>query len=82
MLRAFVSGKEVRTARGIGRSMVADAYGKYLAHLIDKNNYDREPDVIFPYSRAVREGAGDQKLFEYLHAVMTPEAFKRDMLCE
>jgi len=41
ILKAFCEGKEVRTARGIGRSYVADALGKYVASLYDKNDFSK-----------------------------------------
>lgn len=50
LLKCIFENKEVRTARGCGRKMVADAYGKYIGHLHAKNDYSVEPNVIIPSS--------------------------------
>lgn len=48
ILKYILENKEVRTGRGCGRKMIADAYGKYMAHLHSENDYSVEPDAVFP----------------------------------
>lgn len=48
ILKCIFENKEVRTGRGCGRKMIADALGKYVSHLYGENDYSVEPDVIFP----------------------------------
>ena len=43
MLKAFCEGKEIRTSRGIGKTFVAVCFGKYIAYLYDKNDYNKDP---------------------------------------
>lgn len=35
---------------------MADAFGKYIASNVGKNNYDKEPDVVFPDTCAIGSG--------------------------
>lgn len=74
-------GLEIRTARAIGRSFVADAFGKYVASIVGKNNYDKVPDVTFPYTCALRDGALDEGQVELMRKECSPEVFEQEMLC-
>ena len=81
MLRAMCEGLEIRTARAIGRSFVADAFGKYVASIVGKNNYDKVPDVTFPYTCALRDGVLDEGQVELMRKECSPEVFEQEMLC-
>lgn len=81
MLKAMCEGMEIRTARGIGRSFVADAFGKYVASLVGKNNYNREPDVVFPYTCALGSGVLIEEQIALMGKECTPEIFEQEMLC-
>lgn len=83
MLKAFCEGQTVRTARGIGRSFVADAFGKYVASLVAENDYAKEPDVVFPYTCSLKDGVWDRG---QIALIMTDkdfnkEWFEKEMLC-
>ena len=80
MLRAFCDGLEVRTARGIGRSFVADAFGKYVASTVARNDYDKDPDVVLPYFCAVKDGVTSEYDILQLRKVMEPDCFQKEML--
>ena len=82
MLRAFCEGKEVRSSRCVGRSYVAQAFGQYVASLYDKNDYSKQPDVIFPYHYAVEHGFITQKMIDHERRKLSPEMFNREYLCE
>ena len=78
IIKCFCEGKEVRTPRGIGRTICAEAYGKYISHMLDKNNYEAEPDVIIPYHVLIRNGMLDEHHIEAYRKILSPEAFERD----
>lgn len=81
MLKAMCEGQEIRTARAIGRTFVADAFGKYVASTVDKNNYDKTPDVAFPYTCALRDGVWDAGQVELMKKECSEDVFAREMLC-
>lgn len=82
MLKAMCDGLEIRSARGIGRSFVAEAFGKYVASIVGKNNYDRTPDVIFPYTCAVESGIISEEQIDMMKRKYNPEVFEREMMCK
>lgn len=81
MLKAMCEGLEIRTARGIGRSFVADALGKYVASVASKNHYDKVPDMTFPYTCAIRDGVLDEGQIELMRKECSQEVFEQEMLC-
>lgn len=82
MLKAFCEGQTVRTARGIGRSFVADAFGKYVANLVAENDYDKSPDIVFPYTCALKDGVWDEGQIELLKRDSDASWFEKEMLCK
>ena len=78
IIKCFCEGKEVRTARCAGRTMCADAFGKYIAYLYDRNDYSVEPDVVIPYQRLIRNGLLDESHIERNRMILSSEAFERD----
>ena len=56
MLKAFCDGLSVSSGRGVGRSLVADAFGQYIAYLHGKNVLPDEADVVIPVLAAVHSG--------------------------
>ena len=78
IIKCFCEGKEVRTCRCAGRTFCADAFGKYIAHLYDRNDYTVEPDVVIPYQRLVRNGLLDESHVERNRMLLSLEAFERD----
>lgn len=81
MLRCFCEGKEVRVCRGGGRSFCADIFGKYVAHLYDKNDYETIPDVKIPYQELVRESMLNRELAEDIIRETPVEMFEREYKC-
>lgn len=81
MLRAMCDGLEIRSARGIGRSFVANAFGKYVASVAGMNNYDKKPDIVFPYTCAIGSGVLTEEEIALMEKECTPEVFEREMLC-
>lgn len=81
MLKAMCEGQEIRCARGIGRSFVANAFGKYIASTVDRNNYDKTPDVVFPYTCAIKDGVLNEVLVEIFRHEWNKDDFAREMLC-
>ncbi len=82
MLKAFCEGKEVRSARCVGRAFVANAIGQYVAHALNENNYTAEPDVSFPYHCAVNHNLMTKGMVEHIRSCCDSDTFKREMLCE
>ena len=78
IIKCFCEGKEIRTARGVGRTVCADAYGKYVSHLLDRNDYEAEPEVTIPYHVLIRNGMLDEHRVEAYRKVLSSEAFERD----
>lgn len=78
IIKCFCEGKEVRTSRRAGRTMCAEAYGKYISHMLDRNNYEVEPDVIIPYHVLIRNGVLDEHRVEECRKILSPEAFERE----
>ncbi len=56
ILKAFCNGLRVRTGRGVDRTFVADAFGKYIAYLYGQNDLPGEVDLIIPTAAAVHVG--------------------------
>ena len=81
MLKAMCEGLEIRSARCIGRSFVADAFGKYVASVAGKNNYDKDPDVVFPYTCALESGLLTKEQVALMIQECRPEVFQQEMLC-
>lgn len=53
ILKAFCDGLHVCTGRGVGRTFVADAFGKYIAYLYGQNESPGEADLVIPVAAAV-----------------------------
>lgn len=81
MLKAMCDGLEIRSARCIGRSFVADAFGKYVASIAGANNYEKKPDVVFPYTCAIESGIITEERVAHIKQEFKPEVFEREMLC-
>lgn len=81
MLKAFCEGKRVRCSRCVGRTYVAQAFGKYVASLYDKNNYNETPDVVFLYECAVDAGLIDKSLIDRERENLSAEVFRREYEC-
>ena len=81
MLKAFCEGKEIRTSRGIGRTFVAVCFGKYIAYLYDKNDYSKEPNMIFPCMVAMPHDIYYSELVTREKSRMTEADFNREYLC-
>lgn len=56
ILKAFCDGLRVRTGRGVGRTFVANAFGKYIAYLYGQNELPGEVDLVVPTAAAVHVG--------------------------
>lgn len=82
MLKAFIEDKQVQTARGIGRTFVADCYVKYVAHVLSNNDYSKKPDAVFPYNVAVECGLLSEDFIKRMQNTMTHEEFNREFLCK
>ena len=85
MLKALCEGKEFISARAIGRTFVAECFGKYIAHLYDRNDYTKEPDVIFPYTVAHEDGYISDHMFIFIERQrnnIPEEWFNREYLCK
>lgn len=80
MLRAFCEGKEVRSARGVGRSTVATAFGMYIANLYDKNDYSVVPEVIIDYHALLDNGIVSNEYIKLMRFT-NPETFKKEYEC-
>ena len=76
IIKCFFEGKEVRTARGIGRSMCAKLLGEYITSLFTNNCYQTEPEVIIPYQEALSCGVLDKHHIEIARECLSPEMFE------
>ena len=76
IIKCFFEGKEVRTARGIGRSMCAKLLGEYITSLFINNCQQTEPEVTIPYQEALRYGVLDEKQIEIAREYLSPEMFE------
>lgn len=81
MLEAMCDGVEFRSARGIGRTFVAECFGKYIAYLYSKNDYNEVPSVVFPYTVAIRTGLIVEPAIEKIKT-HSPEVFEREYECK
>lgn len=76
IIKCFFEGKEVRTARGIGRSMCAKLLGEYITSLFTNNCYQTEPEVIIPYQKALNCGVLSEEHIEFARECLSPEMFE------
>lgn len=81
MLEAFCEGKEARVARGLGRTFIADCFGKYVAHLYSENDYTKNPDVSLSYEDGERYGVYPEGFIEKMKNEMTEKQFRREYIC-
>lgn len=81
MLKCLCNGEEFISARGIGRSFVAECFGKYIAHLYDRNDYTKAPDAIFPYTVAIGTGMLSGYSVAREQSSMSRQQFEREYLC-
>lgn len=86
MLKAFMAGQKVRSARGVGRSYVLDAWAECVKRAIkekyDLNNYDEEPDLVIPYEKAIEANILTQESIDSIKKIMTEECFKKEFVSE
>ncbi len=61
---------------------MADAFGKYVASIAGANNYDKEPDIVFPYTCALRSGLLTEGDIALMEKECCPEVFQKEMLCQ
>ena len=73
MLRAFCQGREVHTARGIGRTTVAKVFGAYITALYEQNNMDNHPELLIPWEAGIQAGYIPQEYVDHCRATDTPE---------
>ena len=78
IIKAFCEGREVRTSRGAGRTMCADAFGKYISHLYSENDYAVEPEVVIPYTALVKNNIVSEERIKQYMKVLPPERFERE----
>lgn len=78
IIKCFCEGKEVRVCRAGGRSICAEAFGKYIAHLYDSNNYSVEPDIVIPYQKIVKNGLLTDEHVKNAKLILSPEAFEKE----
>jgi len=82
LLKAWCDGKTVKTARGIGRSFVANALGKYIAYKFDKDNGESEPDILITYHCMVDENQMKESDYAKIKEQVDEDIFNRDFLCK
>ena len=95
ILRDICAGKNVRTARGIGRTRLiyllafycANKYRDlslmiHIAKKLEYNNYDTQPDAVYPYDYCIKTGLGTLELYEDMKALLPKEAFAREFECK
>ena len=82
ILKAWCDGKIVKTARGIGRSFVAEAFAKYIAHKLDKNNDSDVPDIIFTYHCMVGKNQITESDYIKIKEQTDSDVFEREFLCK
>jgi hypothetical protein len=82
ILHAWENGLEVRTARCLGRSKLAEAYGKYITYKLEKNNYEKMADVMFSYTCALSSKLLTDKSIKLAKELLTEKEFNREYLCE
>lgn len=82
IIKAFCEGKEVRTCRCAGRTLCAEAFGKYIAHVYDRNDYFATPEVTIPYQRLVEENVLSNEIINKNRSWMTEERFQTEYCCQ
>ena len=82
IIKCFFEGKEIRTARGIGRSMCAKLVGEYVTYVFNNNYYGIEPEVVIPYQVAVDCGVLSEKDIEFARHCLIPEMFELEYCCK
>ena len=86
ILKAWCEDKNVRTTRGCGRSMLAEAFGKYIgscySYFYSCNDYSTEPDVKITYKDVIPTGLLSEDIIKKAEKSLPEEIFKRDYLCE
>lgn len=82
MLRMMCENKTFISARGCGRTTVAEAFGKYVAHTQDRNDYNIVSEQSFPATLAIRNNLLSNEWVEKLRQTMSPPQFKKEYLCE
>ena len=86
ILKAWCEDKNVRTTRGCGRTMLAEAFGKYVGSLYSYfyscNDYSTEPDVKITYKDIIPTGLLSEDMIKRAENRLSEEKFKREYLCE
>lgn len=82
ILNAWENGLEVRTARGLGRSSLAEGYGKYVAYKLANNNYEKDADIVFPYHYGVLNKLLDEHNVTKYKEQMSEKSFNSEYLCK
>lgn len=74
MLKAFCDGLNVCTGRGVGRTFVADAFGRYISYLYGRNISPDEADIVIPVRAAVHSSLMTEALSRKIIATQEQEA--------
>ena len=81
MLKSFCEGREVRSSRCAGRSLVAEVFGKYVAHVYDRNNYEVEPELVISWEEVMEVGLISEDCISNIRRHIGEEQFKLEY-CE
>ena len=76
MLKAFCEGKEVRSARCAGRSLVAKVFGEYIARVYDRNDYEVEPELTISWEEVMGVGLVSEEQINRAKEHLGEEQFK------
>ncbi len=82
MIRMMCENRPFIAARGIGRSSAAEAFGKYVAHTQDRNDYGMTPERCFPANLAIRNHLMSDEWLEQMRNMLTPQQFQKEFMCE
>lgn len=81
IIKAFCEGKEIRTCRCAGRTFCAEVFGKYIAHVYDRNDFRTAPEVTIPYQRLVEENVLSDEIINKNRAWMSEDKFQTEYCC-
>ena len=58
-----------------------ESFAAFVASQYDRNNYFEDPDVIFPYTCALKCGVLNQWNIDFAKSVLSEKQFNAEMLC-
>jgi len=82
ILKSFFEDKEIRVARGAGRTYLAKLYGLYIGSLYAENDYSIEPEIAIDYLTVMKDVKGQFTNYSQAKAFGSKDTWETEFECK